>query len=134
MTDKDVGICLAAVFEFYGRESADPKTTIRLWHRYLCDEPYELVQMAFDRWIASQKWAPKPAEILEIVEQIKSELLSETLYEDPFGGNKKQIPGAYLPRFCTRTAKQFESLNRQRLENQIKALSEKLALEQEEKP
>jgi len=110
MTEKDVGVCLAAVFEFYGKQSANPKEAIKLWHRYLCDEPKEIVQAAFDKWIATEKFAPKPAEILELIEKAKSEIFSRYLT-----GETRRPPDEYCPRYATRKPKAYELENEQRI-------------------
>lgn len=120
MTEQETRICLAAVYEIYRKqfETSNPDEYVKLWHRYLCDEPRELVQQAFDKWIASEKWAPKPAEILELVEGAKSDMYSRTLIYEPFG-NKKELPDKYMPRYVTRRPKAFELENEKRIMAQI---------------
>ena len=122
MTEQETRVCLAAVYEIYRKqlETSNPDEYVNLWHRYLCDEPAELVQMAFDKWIATEKWAPKPSEILELVESAKGDLYSEAIAIDLFDNRSvverlAEIPREYMPRYVTRRPKQFEVENQKRI-------------------
>ncbi len=135
MTRDDVAIMLGTMREIYGTkgDGSDPKIMIELWYRYLCDEPREIVQMAFDEHVATNKFAPKPAEILELVEKAKWSVYEKTLYLDPFGqdGEKKlkEVPPEYIPRAVSRKQKQFQAAHDQRLAKNVMQLADKLRLE-----
>ena len=129
MTEQEVGICLAAVFEVYGKQAdtPNPREAIKLWHRYLCDEPAELVQMAFDCHIASSVFAPKPSEILELIEKEKWRIYEKwaeeyTSYSLGLGKKPRDIPDAYKPRGITRQSKQYELANQERIIKRIEGI------------
>jgi hypothetical protein len=131
MTREQVAIMLGTMREIYGKQSDSPNPAmlIDLWYRYLADEPVGLVQQAFDEHVATNKFAPKPAEILELVEKAKWRLYEPTLYMDVFGDKPKEIPPEYLPRMVSRKQKQYQIANQARLDKNIKQLADKLRLE-----
>jgi hypothetical protein len=101
-------------------ESPNPELAIELWYRYLNDEPKDLVQAAFDKYIAENKFPPKPAEILERIEMEKCRIWNDWMFEDSMyvhgdGEKPKPIPEAYLPRSIYRAPKQFELANERRI-------------------
>lgn len=113
MDKQRVAVMLGMVAKIYGKQvdASDAEVTIELWHRYLCDEPDDLVQLAFDRYIAANIYAPKPAEILELIEQTKSELwhrYGDTSVVRLFGDEARDIPDEYRPRYITKKPKAFE--------------------------
>jgi len=131
MDKQHVAVMLGMVSKIYGKQvdGTDAEITIELWHRYLCDEPDELVQLAFDKHIATSVYAPKPAEILELIEKAKLQLWHE--YGDTgayrlFDDEPLDIPVAYLPQYAKRKPKAFEQLNLQRVlkSMDIKSLNE----------
>jgi hypothetical protein len=119
MERDDIAVMLGMFAEIYGQKSENPKILIDLWHRYLTDEPADLVQQAADKYIAGNKFFPKPSEILELIEKRKWELYSSTISIDFFYTGPKELPPEYLPRGVNRRLKQYELSNG---EKTIKAL------------
>lgn len=117
MTRDEVAIMLGTIREIYGKQgdSPNPEFTIALWHRYLSDEPTELVQQAMDKHIASSIFAPKPVEILALIEEKKSALWADSVSVSLFGAKKRRLPDEYLPRHITRKPKAYELENEARL-------------------
>ncbi len=114
MSEKDVAVTVGTVREFFRIQSDNPQYTIKLWHRYLCDEPRILVQQAFDEYISSNKFSPSPAEILELIEKAKWKLWQESQCNELFGEKPRRLPDAFTPRSITRIPKRFETINMER--------------------
>jgi hypothetical protein len=129
MDKQHVAVILGMVSKIYGKQvdSTDAEITIELWHRYLCDEPDDLVQLAFDQYIAGNVFAPKPSEILELIEKAKSKLFADryisanVFLEEGEEDMRPELPTEYCPRYYTRESKAFERLDMQRV---IKSLGE----------
>jgi len=140
MTKDETAVMLGMMREIYGKQtdSANPDMLIAIWHKYLGDEPYEIVQAAFAEHVAKSVYAPKPAEILDLVERAKWALFEETLYIDPFSDEeltdgqsiRKQIPSEYMPRGVSHKPKQYQIASEQRLSQSIKQLADKLRIEE----
>ena len=127
MTRNEVAVMLGMLRELYGKQgdSPNPGVTIDLWHRYLCDEPTELVQMAVDQHIASSVFHPKISEILERVEKRKTQMFYESgpnvvsLFNDELQG--RELPPEYLPRSAT-NRKAYEMENEAKIMKRLKGL------------
>jgi hypothetical protein len=130
MDKKRVAVILGMVSKIYGRQvdTADADVTIALWSRYLCDEPDDLVQLAFDQWIAGEKWAPKPAEILELIEKAKGEIFSRYVV-----GEIQRPPDEYCPRYVARKPKQYELAIQNRVMKMLDGIGKLLEGEKDEK-
>ncbi len=96
MKKRDVAIMLGMFEKVFGkRDDKEPEITIDLWYRFLCDEPADLAQTAADKYIAINKYFPKPAEILELIEKEKHKIWASTVSVDLFGDKPKKIPDEY---------------------------------------
>lgn len=131
MKEKEVSIMLGTIREIYGRqgENPNPEFGIKLWHRYLKDEPTVLVQQAFDEYIANNVYAPKPAEILKLVEKAKWKIYQKVETDRDAFGVDRNIPREYLPRSITNTPKEFERFDLSRV---LKSMDDVLKLESAE--
>ncbi len=130
MTRDDVAVILGMLREVYGKQgdTPNPNVLIDLWHRYLCDEPAELVQQAVDAHIATSVFAPKPAEILALVEKAKAALYYKTMpsvidFNDDYKG--LELPAEYYPR--THRPKAYELANERKVMAKLKGF-EKIGL------
>jgi hypothetical protein len=128
-TKKTVAIMLGMFEKVFGkRDDKEPEITIELWHRFLCDEPADLVQGAADKYIAGNKFFPKPTEILELIEKEKQKIFQTAISVDLFADNIEDAlhgrttrvmpPAEYLPR--GRRPKQYEQSNQERTIRAIK--------------
>ena len=117
MTKEDVGVMLGMIREVYGKsgESPNPKLAIEIWYSFLCDEHKDLVKQALDRHIASNTFAPRPAEILGTLEDIKWEIYAKNESARSLGNDVKIIPPEFMPRSITRAPKQYEITDKQRI-------------------
>lgn len=110
MNEKEVSVMLGMLRVVYGNqiEEQNPEIAIKLWRRFLSDEPSDLVQLAIDEYIAKNTYAPKPADILRLIEAIKSNIYSQFISADVLGDSPKRLPREYLPRYITHAPKVYQ--------------------------
>ena len=66
MTKKEFATFAAALKTYYPKENLLPNSqAMELWFRQLEDIPYDLAEMALNKWVATNKWSPTIADIRE---------------------------------------------------------------------
>lgn len=66
MTKKEFATFAAALKTYYPKENLLPNSqAMELWFRQLEDIPYNLAEMALNKWVATNKWSPTIADIRE---------------------------------------------------------------------
>lgn len=66
MDRKQFAMVAAALQTYYPRENLlSTKQALELWFAQLQDIPYEVAEMALNRWVATEKWPPTIADIRE---------------------------------------------------------------------
>lgn len=64
MNETEFAKITMALKTFYPRENLlQNKETVALWFDMLGDLPYEIVEIAIKKWVATNKWSPSIAEI-----------------------------------------------------------------------
>lgn len=64
MTKKEFSLIASALRTYYPREKLLPnEQAMELWYMQLGDLPYKALQMALNKWVATQKWSPSIAEL-----------------------------------------------------------------------
>lgn len=71
MTKSEFGKFAAALKTYYPREQLLPnREALELWYNQLSDLPYDLAEIALQKWVATEKWSPSISEIREITSAI----------------------------------------------------------------
>lgn len=66
MTKEEFAIIASALKTYYPRENLLPNgQAMELWYKQLMDIPYNLAEIAVNKWVASSKWPPTIADIRE---------------------------------------------------------------------
>lgn len=64
MNQKEFAVFTMALKTYYPREQLLPnKQAADLWFKQLEDIPYDVAEIALNKWVATQKWSPSIAEI-----------------------------------------------------------------------
>jgi len=72
MDKKEFALFAAALKTYYPKEQLLPNTqSMELWFRQLQDIPYQVAELALNKWVATNKWSPSIAEIREQAAAIK---------------------------------------------------------------
>lgn len=73
MDKEEFGLFVSALKTFYPREKLLPNVkAIELWYRQLQDLPYEVAELALNKWVATNKWSPSIADIREIAAEVRN--------------------------------------------------------------
>ena len=75
MADKDIALALAMLIEGFRVKEPLSEVSVRLYQRALADVPLQLLQPMVERCVATRKWFPKVAEVLEDAEAVRKEAL-----------------------------------------------------------
>ena len=66
MTKAEFATLAAALKTYYPKENLLPNPqAMELWYMQLKDIPYQLAEIALNKWVATNKWSPSIAEIRE---------------------------------------------------------------------
>lgn len=66
MNKKEFATFAAALKTYYPKENLLPNAqAMELWYRQLEDIPYQLAEIALNKWVATNKWSPTIADIRE---------------------------------------------------------------------
>lgn len=66
MTRNEFGLFAAALKTYYPKDGILPnRQAMELWYRQLQDIPYEIAEIALNKWVTVSKWAPAIADIRE---------------------------------------------------------------------
>ena len=66
MTRDEFRLFAAALKTYYPRDGILPnKQAMELWYKQLQDIPYEIAEIALNKWVAISKWAPTIADMRE---------------------------------------------------------------------
>lgn len=66
MERNEFAVWAAALQTYYPKEKLLPnKQAMELWYRALRDIPFNVLELALNKWIATEKWSPSIAEIRE---------------------------------------------------------------------
>lgn len=72
MDKKEFGQFAMALKTYYPREQLLPnEQAMELWYRQLCDIPYNLAEVALNKWVATNKWSPSIADIRRMSLEVK---------------------------------------------------------------
>lgn len=73
MNKKEFAVFAAALKTYYSKEKdLLPNTqAMELWFKQLQDIPYQIAELALNKWVATNKWSPSIAEIREQAAAIK---------------------------------------------------------------
>lgn len=72
MTQKEFATFAMALKTYYPRETLMPnEQAMKLWFSQLQDIPYDLAEIALNKWVATNKWSPSIADLRESVANIK---------------------------------------------------------------
>lgn len=67
MDQKEFALFVMALKTYYPRENLLPNTqAMELWYKQLKDIPYKVAELALNKWVATNKWAPSIADIREM--------------------------------------------------------------------
>lgn len=67
MTKKEFAIFASAMRTYYPKESLLPnEQAMRLWFNQLSDIPYNVAEVALEKWVSSNRWSPSIADIREL--------------------------------------------------------------------
>lgn len=91
----DVTYKLKEIFTIYGKDISDQ--VCALWVRSLSGKDPNLILKAFDEYAKEGKYAPKPVDIIELVDRIKVEVRARISgnFKSPKGGNP-EIAAAWI--------------------------------------
>ena len=71
MERREFAVFASALRTYYPRENLLPNDhAMELWFRQLEDVPYQLAEVALQKWVATNKWSPSIAEIREMTVSI----------------------------------------------------------------
>ena len=71
MTKKDFAMLAMALQTYYPRENLLPnEQSMELWFKQLEDIPYEVAELALNKWVSLNKWSPSIADMREMATQI----------------------------------------------------------------
>lgn len=71
MTDMEFSKFSMALKTYYPRENLLPNPqSMELWFAQLQDIPYEVAELALNKWVAVNKWSPSIADIREMAAEI----------------------------------------------------------------
>ena len=66
MDKKEFGLFASALKTYYPKENLLPnQQAMELWYRQLQDIPYQVAELALNKWVSTNKWSPSIAEIRE---------------------------------------------------------------------
>ena len=66
MTKKEFAIFASALRTYYPKENILPnEQALELWFNQLKDIPYNVAEVALNKWVATNKWSPSIADIRE---------------------------------------------------------------------
>lgn len=72
MDKKEFAMFSMALKTYYPKEQLLPnQQAMDLWYRQLQDIPFDLAEIALNKWVATNKWSPTIAEIREMATEIK---------------------------------------------------------------
>lgn len=73
MRKAEFGKIAAAIKTYYPRENVFPnQESIEMWYAQLKDIPYGIMQVAVQKWVATNKWCPTIADLRELCTEIVS--------------------------------------------------------------
>ena len=71
MDQKEFAQFVMALRTYYPRENLLPnKQAMELWYRQLQDIPYQVAELALNKWVATNKWSPSIADIREMASTV----------------------------------------------------------------
>lgn len=79
MTKQEFGVFAMALRTYYSREDkllANPQA-MELWFRQLKDIPYDVAELALNKWVALNKWSPSIADIREMSASVTTKTESD---------------------------------------------------------
>lgn len=73
MNKKEFAAFAAALKTYFPKEKdlLPNQQAMELWYRQLQDIPYQIAEIALEKWVATNKWSPTIAEIREMAASIK---------------------------------------------------------------
>ena len=71
-TKKEFAVFVAALKTYYSKEEKllPNNQAVELWYNQLNDIPYNVLELALNKWVATNKWSPSIAEIRETAAEI----------------------------------------------------------------
>lgn len=106
MTKQEFGQFVMALKTYYPRESLLPNNqAIELWYRQLSDIPYNVAEIALNKWVATNKWSPSIADIREMATDVQCG------YRPDWGEGWKQVQLAIRKYGSYEPQKAFESMD-----------------------
>lgn len=73
MTKQEFSVIASAIRTFYPREKILPnEQAADLWFNLLKDIPYDVAQVALNKWAATNRWSPAISDIRELAAEITS--------------------------------------------------------------
>ena len=71
MNKKEFAVFASALRTYYPKEQILPnEQSMTLWYNQLNDIPYELAEVALNKWVALEKWSPTIADIRKMSNEI----------------------------------------------------------------
>ena len=72
MEKKEFALFASALKTYYPKEQLLPNNqAMELWYRQLQDIPYQIAELALNKWVATNKWSPSIADIREMSTAVK---------------------------------------------------------------
>ena len=73
MDKKEFSLFAMALKTYYPRENLLPnEQAMELWFKQLHDIPYQVAEIALNKWVATNKWSPSIADIREMSSTVKN--------------------------------------------------------------
>ncbi len=74
MTKEEFSKVAVAMRTYYPNQNLLPNTqSVELWYMQLCDIPYQVMTVALNEWVSTNKWAPTIADMREATARLVSE-------------------------------------------------------------
>ena len=97
---------MMALKTYYPRETLLPNNqAVELWYRQLNDIPYNVAEVALNKWVATNKWSPSIADIREMATDVQNG------YKPDWGEGWEQVQRAIRRFGYYNQAKALESMD-----------------------